>query len=221
MLYDEHGMQVCNRLGRCSKSPNVLQCPRKYQNEHRFKFVVFLRFAHENYCTVYLPYFLLFTMPPFASPDQLGFTGSLLTTLRESRAKLDAFIDDQMEQADAAAAAHEARVAQEQTFVDAQVSNLLQVELERGLYENGGNNEKAVGLAKRREELARQQDGVKQEIQSLQAKQTEQEKNLKGKYTIKPFFCLINCNKIFIVHSIVCSFAAGRGETPRTRRRSK
>eukprot|EP00544_Gedaniella_sp_CCMP2646_P006118 CAMPEP_0202497394 /NCGR_PEP_ID=MMETSP1361-20130828/22663_1 /ASSEMBLY_ACC=CAM_ASM_000849 /TAXON_ID=210615 /ORGANISM="Staurosira complex sp., Strain CCMP2646" /LENGTH=244 /DNA_ID=CAMNT_0049128983 /DNA_START=27 /DNA_END=761 /DNA_ORIENTATION=+ len=119
-------------------------------------------------------------MPPFASPDQLGFTGSLLTTLRESRAKLDAFIDDQMEQADAAAAAHEARVAQEQTFVDAQVSNLLQVELERGLYENGGNNEKAVGLAKRREELARQEDGVKHEIQSLQAKQTEQEKNLKA-----------------------------------------
>lgn len=121
-------------------------------------------------------------MPPFASSDQLGFTGSLLTTLRDSRARLDAFIDDQMEQADAAAAAHEARVAQEQTLVDAQVSNLLEVELERGLNvnNNSGNEDSAVGLAKRREELARQQDGVKQEIECLQTKQDEKEKDLKG-----------------------------------------
>jgi len=123
------------------------------------------------------------TMPPFASSDQLGFTGSLLTTLRDSKAKLDAFIDDQMEQADAAAAAVEARVAQEQTLVDAQVSNLLEVELERGLNVNneGGNDDNTVGLAKRREELARKQDGTKQEIGVLKAKQTQREKDLKGK----------------------------------------
>ena len=149
------------------------------KNEHRFKFVAF--FMHCDLTLLDAHHCPLFTMPPFASSDQLGFTGSLLTTLRESRAKLDAFVDDQMEQADAAAAAHEARVAQEQTFVDTQVSNLLQVELERGLNVDNKNKESAVGLAKRREELARQQDGVKQEIQSLQAKQTEQEKNLKGK----------------------------------------
>lgn len=128
-------------------------------------------------------------MPPFAaSSNQLGFTGSLLTTLRESRAKLDAFVDDQMEQADAAAAAHETRVAQEQSLVDSQVSNLLQVELERGLHVK--NEENAVGLAKRRKELARQQDGVQQEIQSLLEKQTEQEKNLKGKTTMNHILSL-------------------------------
>lgn len=122
-------------------------------------------------------------MPPFASSDQLGFTGSLLTTLRESRAKLDAFVDDQMEQADAAAAAHEARVAQEQTLVDAQVSNLLEVELERGLNVNnkGGNDDSTIGLAKRREELKQKQDKVKNEIEGLQAKHAEREKDLKGK----------------------------------------
>jgi hypothetical protein len=118
-------------------------------------------------------------MPPHASTHyELGFTSSLLTTLRDSRAKLDAFIDDEMEQADAAAAAHEARVAQEQTLVDAQVSTLLQLELERGM--SGGNTKDAVGLAKRRQELARQQEDVQKEIAELQAKQTEQEKDLKG-----------------------------------------
>ena len=122
-------------------------------------------------------------MPPLASSDQLGFTSSLLTTLRESRAQLDAFIDDQMEQADAAAAAHEARVSQEQTLVDAQVSNLLAVELERGLNLREGNKDNTIGLAKRREELARQQDGLKQEIDELQAKVSEQKKELKGMTT--------------------------------------
>lgn len=122
-------------------------------------------------------------MPPFASSDQqLGFTSSLLTTLRDSRAKLDAFIDDQMEKTDGEASAHEARCAQEQTLVDAQVSNLLEVELERGMNVNNneGNEDSRVGLAKRREELAHQQDVVKEEIEGLQAKQTEKEKNLKG-----------------------------------------
>jgi len=121
-------------------------------------------------------------MPPLASTDQLGFTGSLLTTLRDSRAKLDAFIDDQMELADQRAAEHEARVAQEQTLVDAQVSNLLEVELERGLNVNKtGSEDNTVGLAKRREELARQQEEVRQEVEGLQATQTEREKDLKGK----------------------------------------
>jgi hypothetical protein len=72
----------------------------------------------------------------------------------------------------------EARVAQEQTLVDAQVSTLLQLELERGM--SGGNTKDAVGLAKRRQELARQQEDVQKEIAELQAKQTEQEKDLKG-----------------------------------------
>lgn len=120
-------------------------------------------------------------MPPHASSHyELGFTSSLLTTLRDSRAKLDAFIDDEMEQADAAAAAHEARVAQEQTLVDSQVSTLLQLELERGMSGGNNNDKDAVGLAKRRQELARQQEDVQKEIAELQAKQTEQEKDLKG-----------------------------------------
>jgi hypothetical protein len=74
--------------------------------------------------------------------------------------------------------------------VDSQVSNLLQVELERGLA-HVKNEENAVGLAKRRNELARQQDGVQQEIQSLLLeKQTEQEKNLKGKTTMNHILSL-------------------------------
>lgn len=122
-------------------------------------------------------------MPPFASHDQLGFTGSLLTTLRESRAQLDAFIDDQMEQADAAAAAHEARVAQEQSLVDKRVAMLFEVELERGLDMKEGSKDNAVGLAKRREELSSQHEGLQKEIDGLQAEQSKREKELKGKFS--------------------------------------
>ena len=116
-------------------------------------------------------------MPPLAS--ELGFTSSLLTTLRASRAKLDAYVEDQMEQADAAAAAHQARVSQEQTLVDAQVSNLLAVELERGLNLHAENDD-AVGLAKRRAELARRQGELEQEIEELQEQHKEREKKLRG-----------------------------------------
>lgn len=118
-------------------------------------------------------------MPPFASSThQPGFSGSLLKTLRDSRAKIDAFCESQMEQADAAAAAHEARVAQEQTLVDTQVSTLLELELERGI----GDDKNEVGLAKRRQELAQKQQQVQQEIEELHAKEKEREEDLKGKH---------------------------------------
>lgn len=119
-------------------------------------------------------------MPPYSS--QLGFTSSLLTTLRESRAQVDAFVESEKERCDQQCVQHEARVAQEQALVDSQVSSLLELELERGLSNNNdsNNNDNNKGLLKRRQELQRQQEEVKQEIASLQNTQTKRQEELKG-----------------------------------------
>jgi Leucine-rich repeat (LRR) protein len=103
---------------------------------------------------------------------------------------LDAWADDQMEQADAAAAAHEARVSQEQACIDSQIQELLAVELERGLNlnipasnENSNNiSNTSESLAKRRAELDREQDDLRKEISELQEKHSKREKEIQGTF---------------------------------------
>jgi Leucine-rich repeat (LRR) protein len=94
---------------------------------------------------------------------------------------LDAWAEDQMEQADAAAAAHEAQVSQEQACIDAQIQELLAVELERGLsIPSSSKNNNSDSLAKRRAELDREQDGLSKEISELQEKYSKREKVIQG-----------------------------------------
>lgn len=116
-----------------------------------------------------------------------GFTSSLLTTLKTSRAQIDAYVETQMEQADVAAASYEARRQHQQQGIDEQVASLLAVQLQRGLHvkEQHSNNNKEEsdeneGLAKRREELSQQQEGLKEEIEKLQVKHEEREKHVQG-----------------------------------------
>jgi hypothetical protein len=116
-------------------------------------------------------------MPPLSS--SLGFTSDLIVSLRHSRAALDAWAEDQMEQADAAAAAHEAKVSQDQTCIDIQVNELLAVELERGLNVKESSSNSA-SLAKRRAELACEQEGLSKEIEELQEKHSKREEEIQG-----------------------------------------
>lgn len=99
---------------------------------------------------------------------------------------LDAWAEDQMEQADAAAAAHEARVSQEQACIDSQIQELLAVELERGLTNissySDNNKNGSESLAKRRAELDREQDDLSKEISELQEKHTKREEEIQGMY---------------------------------------
>ena len=84
-----------------------------------------------------------------------------------------------MEQADAAAAVHEAKVSQEQTCIDILVNELLALELERGLNvkEHSSNS---VSLAKRRAELACEQEELSKEIDKLQETHKKREKEIQG-----------------------------------------
>ena len=116
-------------------------------------------------------------MPPFSS--SLGFTSDLIVRLSQSRAALDIWAEDQMEQADAAAAAHEAKVSQEQTCIDVLVNELLAVELERGLNVNE-HSRNSASLAKRRAELASEQEGLSKEIEELQETHKKREKEIQG-----------------------------------------
>jgi exonuclease VII large subunit len=108
-----------------------------------------------------------------------------MMSLRDSRSILDAWAEDQMEQADAAAAAHEAQVSQDQACIDSQIQELLAVELERGLnvssQSNTSNNSES--LAKRRAELAREQDDLRKEISELQEKHTQRQEEIQGMNT--------------------------------------
>lgn len=96
-----------------------------------------------------------------------------------------------MEQADATAAVHEAKVSQEQTCIDILVNELLAVELERGLNvkEHSSNS---VSLAKRRTELACEQEELSKEIDELQETYKKREKEIQGTCAPDVVFVFVN-----------------------------
>jgi hypothetical protein len=127
------------------------------------------------------------TMATSTTTHSLGFTHSLLSTLRTTRAQVDAYVETQMEQADLAYLNYEAKLAQEQQQIQDAVEQLVCVQQERGLnrtdetaYNNNSTSTKNSSLAARREQLSTQQTTLKEEIDKLQEKQTEREKHVEG-----------------------------------------
>mmetsp|Transcript_11394 Transcript_11394/g.15954 ORF Transcript_11394/g.15954 Transcript_11394/m.15954 type:complete len:250 (+) Transcript_11394:97-846(+) len=112
-------------------------------------------------------------MPPL-NEDVSGFSSSLKTTLMASRAKLDAFVEDQKARADAATEEHEQNIIEEQSQIDTHVETLHSVQLERGMkvadsgVNSDTNNETDGGIAKRRQEMQDQQCALENDIESLQ-----------------------------------------------------
>mmetsp|Transcript_774 Transcript_774/g.1211 ORF Transcript_774/g.1211 Transcript_774/m.1211 type:complete len:250 (+) Transcript_774:116-865(+) len=112
-------------------------------------------------------------MPPL-NEDVSGFSSSLKTTLMASRAKLDAFVEDQKARADAATEAYEQNLIEEQSQIDTHIEALHSVQMERGMKVAGNgvnsesNNESDGGIAKRRQELRDRQCAFENDIESLQ-----------------------------------------------------
>lgn len=123
-------------------------------------------------------------------------------SLEESRVKLDVWAEAQKEQADAIASAYEARRLKEQAAIDSQVSELLEVELERGLRANG--SESTLNLAKRRTQLLQEQHGLEEEIDFLQQQHSKREAEVQGMlYALIPssiYYTILRLNKSSISH---------------------
>ena len=121
-------------------------------------------------------------MPPL-NDDVSGFSSSLKTTLMASRAKLDAFVEEQKARADAAAEDHEHKVAEEQSNIDARVETFHSVQLERGMkvaLNSDSKNETDGGIAKRRQEMQERQIVYEKDIEALQKDVQIKETQLKG-----------------------------------------
>jgi hypothetical protein len=121
-------------------------------------------------------------MPPFSESNiSLGFTSSLLDTLRTSRVKLDAYVEDQKSSVGATVAAHEEMVRQEQTSIDQQVQNLLALQQDRGSVSSHANaSNQPEGLMQRKNELNNQKNKMKEEVTKLQEEHAKRERNLEG-----------------------------------------
>jgi hypothetical protein len=118
----------------------------------------------------------------------MGFTSSLLETLKVSRSKVDAFVDAQKAGIDSQVIAHNKRVSQEQALIDEQAKNLTTLQLERGL--SAANANPVEGLVQRREELFSQQNTLKEQINKLGDERAKRQKDLEGKisrYTVTLF----------------------------------
>ena len=121
-------------------------------------------------------------MPPL-NDDVSGFSSSFKTTLMASRAKLDAFVEEQKARADAAAEDHEHKVAEEQSNIDARVETFHSVQLERGMkvaLNSDSKNETDGGIAKRRQEMQERQIVYEKDIEALQKDVQIKETQLEG-----------------------------------------
>ena len=117
-------------------------------------------------------------MPPFGQDITMGFTSSLLETLKVSRSKVDSFVEAQNAAVDSQVIAHNKRVSQEQALIDEQAKNLTTLQLERGL--SAANADPVEGLVQRKEELFSQQNELKEQIKKLEDERAKRQKDLEG-----------------------------------------
>jgi uncharacterized protein YdaT len=135
------------------------------------------------------------TMPPLASSlfaqphdhggqSQLGFTRSLMDTIVISRSKIDEWVEMEKAKADAVAEDYRQKLISEQASIDAQVANLLSVQLERGLSVQNKDKAKnnSESIATRKQALEQQKTALEAEIEKLQVEFDKRDKRVKGAY---------------------------------------
>uniref|UniRef100_A0A7R9WSN0 Kinetochore protein SPC25 n=1 Tax=Craspedostauros australis TaxID=1486917 RepID=A0A7R9WSN0_9STRA len=107
-------------------------------------------------------------MPPLATSkyDNPINTTGLLQTIRDSRTKLDGWIQRQKQQADEEAEQYHQVLNAEQSKIDHQVGNLLAVQFQRGLSMQQNTNE--ASIASRRANLQHQCDALRDEVEHVQ-----------------------------------------------------
>lgn len=141
-------------------------------------------------------------MPPLFSTDahhtnsdsdhvfqyQPGFTSSLMNSIIVSKSKMSEWAEMEKAKADAVAETYRQTLQQEQATIDAQATNLLSLQIERGLNVQGNKEEMSdnmsESIAARKKILEKTQAMLELEIIKLQTECENREKRVKGKWTI-------------------------------------
>ena len=154
----------------------------------------------------------------------LGFTSSLLSTLKSSQHKFDDWVQTQRERADAAAAAHNDLVEAQRAEIEGLEAELEAIRANLGVGGGAGageeNDEAAEAkgdandgsIARQREQMKQRQAEIERSIADLHLRQGEKQRELEGE------FCCIAMDTDFDVlslerHIIMCLFFGDTGTT--------
>jgi hypothetical protein len=132
-------------------------------------------------------------MPPLLSSTfgaqydvrpQTGFTRGLMDSILVSKSKLKQWAEFEKAKADKVAEEYRQQLLQEQATIDAKVTSLLAVQLERGLNVQGKNDDddQAESIATRKKALEEQRAALEVEIVKLQTEYQNREKRVQGEY---------------------------------------
>ena len=120
----------------------------------------------------------------------LGFTSSLLDTLKASQHKFDDWVQSQRDRADAAAAAHNDLVDAQRAEIEGLEAELEAIRANLGVGGGGGGEEdsKAKGdandgsIARQREQMKQRQAEIERSIADLHLRQGEKQRELEGEF---------------------------------------
>ena len=124
----------------------------------------------------------------------LGFTSSLLSTLKSSQYKFDDWVQTQRERADAAAAAHNDLVEAQRAEIEGLENELEAIRANLGVGGSGGageDNDEAAeakggandgSIARQREQMKQRQAEIERSIADLHLRQGEKQRELEGEF---------------------------------------
>ena len=154
----------------------------------------------------------------------LGFTSSLLSTLKSSQHTFDDWVQTQRERADAAAAAHNDLVEAQRAEIEGLEAELEAIRANLGVGGGAGageDNDEAAevegdanngSIARQREQMKQRQAEIERSIADLHLRQGEKQRELEGE------LCCIAMDTDFDVlfmerHIIMCLFFGDFGDT--------
>jgi uncharacterized protein YdaT len=147
----------------------------------------------QHHCNI----FFASTMPPLFSTDahhsdsdhaaqyRPGFTSSLMNSIIMSKSKMSEWAEMEKAKADTVAETYSQTLQQEQASIDAQATDLLSLQIERGLHvqqnEEEMSDRKSESIAARKKALEEKQAMLESEIIKLQTECEYRNKRVKGK----------------------------------------
>lgn len=133
-------------------------------------------------------------MPPFLGDSSIhhddgneftGFTSGLLNSIVVSKSKMDDWVEYQKAKIDEREASFQLKLEQEQKSIDSLVTNLLGVQLERGLSlrqseEEESSSQEDENLSHKKKALQEQQTKLDHDLAKLQSELKNREKRVQG-----------------------------------------
>ena len=118
-------------------------------------------------------------------PSVLGFTSSLLDTLKSSQHKFDDWVQTQRDRAAAAAAAHDDLVEAQRAEIEGLEAELAAIRDNLGVGGNGAGEETPDSandgsIARQREQMKQRQAEIERSIADLHLRQREKQRELEG-----------------------------------------